>query len=356
MLSIDRSILERNSPAFLRMREYAKYLDRLVVVVLNTGSKKYIKTGNLEVYPSNSRNKFFYYYDFLKLVKKNDLLAQVEIISAQDPYDTGVLACLVKNKKLKINIQEHMDIIATPWRYESLLNFFRYLTALYVLRRTDTIRAVSERINQKLIRKLKIDPKRITAAPVYTDPSQYKIGVRKKNGYIKLLMISRFVKQKNIFLALKVIKELKKELPTLRLKIVGVGPEQKKIAKFIERNALADIVEMSSWTNDPHKEYLGADALLLTSNYEGWGRTCVEALLCGCPVIMTDVGCAQEVVRHDYNGLISPVGDRRKLQENIKRFALDARLRQNLARNAPNSAKLPILNKNTIIKKIVGSL
>ena len=39
----------------------------------------------------------------------------------------------------------------------------------------------------------------------------------------------------------------------------------------------------------------------------------VEAMVAGCPVIMTDVGLAGEVLIDKKDGLVVPVGDKNKL-------------------------------------------
>ncbi len=39
----------------------------------------------------------------------------------------------------------------------------------------------------------------------------------------------------------------------------------------------------------------------------------VEALASKCPVVMTDVGCAGEVVHNGENGMVVPVGDKNAL-------------------------------------------
>src|SRR3989344_1070628 len=48
---------------------------------------------------------------------------------------------------------------------------------------------------------------------------------------------------------------------------------------------------------------------LLTSNYEGYGRTVIEAAAAGCSVVMTDVGIAGEIIHNDESGIIVPVGN-----------------------------------------------
>ncbi|MBI4709148.1 MAG: glycosyltransferase family 4 protein [Candidatus Portnoybacteria bacterium] len=62
--------------------------------------------------------------------------------------------------------------------------------------------------------------------------------------------------------------------------------------------------------NDLASYYKSADLFLLTSNYEGWGLVVAEAMAGGCPIVMTDVGCAGELVKDGENGLIVKVGDK----------------------------------------------
>jgi len=57
----------------------------------------------------------------------------------------------------------------------------------------------------------------------------------------------------------------------------------------------------------------------LTSNYEGYGRTIIEAQACGLPVVMTDVGVAGEFILEGENGLIVPVGDDVALADAIEK-------------------------------------
>ncbi|HEV3338851.1 MAG TPA: glycosyltransferase [Pirellulales bacterium] len=50
--------------------------------------------------------------------------------------------------------------------------------------------------------------------------------------------------------------------------------------------------------------YQAMDAFCLVSSEEGFSLALIEAMLCGCPVIATPVGCVREVVRNRINGVI----------------------------------------------------
>lgn len=56
--------------------------------------------------------------------------------------------------------------------------------------------------------------------------------------------------------------------------------------------------------SDPEAYYPLADALVLPSDYETWGLVVVEAMSCGTPVLMTRIGCADDVIRAGENGWV----------------------------------------------------
>ncbi len=134
-------------------------------------------------------------------------------------------------------------------------------------------------------------------------------------------MASRLTKEKNIGMAIKAMKGVIKQYPETGLIIVGDGPEKNKL-KAESRKLKANVV-FENWTDDLASFYKTADLFLLTSNYEGYGRTVIEAMVANCPVVMTDVGIAGEIIKDGYSGLVVPVGNAKKLEEAILRMAGD---------------------------------
>jgi glycosyltransferase involved in cell wall biosynthesis len=66
--------------------------------------------------------------------------------------------------------------------------------------------------------------------------------------------------------------------------------------------------------------YVASDILLLPSSFEPFGLVVNEAMLCGCPAIVSDrVGAKFDLVRDGETGFVTPCGDF---------LALAARLRQ----------------------------
>ncbi|HEU5263296.1 MAG TPA: glycosyltransferase, partial [Gaiellaceae bacterium] len=83
--------------------------------------------------------------------------------------------------------------------------------------------------------------------------------------------------------------------------------------------------------------FRAADASVLSSAWENFPHTVVEALAVGCPVIATAVGGVPEVVRDGENGLLVPPKDVAALADAIRRFFDDHELRRRLAEAASRS-------------------
>jgi glycosyltransferase involved in cell wall biosynthesis len=76
--------------------------------------------------------------------------------------------------------------------------------------------------------------------------------------------------------------------------------------------------------------FASAQAALLSSAWENFPHTVVEALAAGTPVIATDVGGVREAVVDDVNGLLVPPGDVEALAAAMLRFVGDDELRERL--------------------------
>ncbi len=99
-------------------------------------------------------------------------------------------------------------------------------------------------------------------------------------------------------------------------------------------------IVIEKWTDGIISYYKTADLFLLASNYEGYGMAVVEAMASGCPVIMTDVGLAGEVLINKKDGLVVSVGNKEKLMAAILTLIENPELRNDLINNAQKTLSL----------------
>jgi glycosyltransferase involved in cell wall biosynthesis len=85
--------------------------------------------------------------------------------------------------------------------------------------------------------------------------------------------------------------------------------------------------------------FAASDASLLSSAWENFPHTLVEALAVGTPVIATEVGGVPEIVEDGVNGLLVPPHDPAALAAAVRRFFADDDLRARLRENAAPSVE-----------------
>ncbi|MFH0846023.1 MAG: glycosyltransferase [Patescibacteria group bacterium] len=350
LLSTDKKILEENSAVRQRMLDYAGLVDHLDITVFNLADKdKEIKdkikiAQNAFVYPTNSKFKLNYYKDAINIAIEE--LDEIDLVSAQDPYETGFIAYKISEKiNTKLELQIHTDIFNPNFIRFSWGNRFRYFVAKFLLDKADSIRVVSKRIKLSLPEKYQ---SRITVLPIFIDPffiSNQKVGfdLHKKYPRFKfiIVMISRLSREKNIGLALYALKDVLKILPKTGLVIVGDGPERKNLKRIARKTGVEENVIFKSWVENPVPYYKSANLFLNTSFYEGYGMSLVEATLSGCPVMTTKVGIVGEILSSN-NAFLVEMNNRKNLAKNI----INAQQHPELLEACAKKAQQDYMNKS----------
>jgi len=85
--------------------------------------------------------------------------------------------------------------------------------------------------------------------------------------------------------------------------------------------------------------FRAADASILSSSWENFPHTVVEALAAGTPVLATSVGGVAEVVHDGENGLLVPPGDVEALAAAVRRYFEDDGVRERLRAAAAESVR-----------------
>ncbi len=356
MFSTDAKILEEGTDARARMLEYGALFEELHLVVLTTRKSeirnpKSETIRNLHFYPTNSRWKIARLFDAYKIAKTiiihYSLFTIHSVISAQDPFETGLVGYLLKRKfHIPLQIQAHTDFFSPYFAAESWKNRLRVLIGRRMVRAADALRTVSERVKLRLVGEGDVAEEKITVLPIFVDVQQLRAApvaadLKKKYPQFSfiVLMASRLTREKNIGLAIAAMREVLKKYPHAGLVIVGEGPEKSQLKLYAKRYTLNAHVVFEEWTNALASYYKSADMLLITSNYEGYGRTAVEAAACGLPVVMTDVGLAGELIVSGFNGIVVPVGDSTALSRAIIELLARPALRAELGRHGSETTQ-----------------
>lgn len=112
-----------------------------------------------------------------------------------------------------------------------------------------------------------------------------------------------------------------------RLVILGEGPDRSTIAAEAERLGVAARVILPGFVRDPVRMMAGFDIFALSSDSEQFPISLVEAMACGLPCVMTDVGDIAAMVAPENRPFIRPPGEEAGMAAALQRLAADPALR-----------------------------
>lgn len=151
-----------------------------------------------------------------------------------------------------------------------------------------------------------------------------------------LVSVARVQHGKGHDLTIRAVARLRDSGRSVRLRIVGGGPERAALQSLTEQLGIDEAVEFTGSVseNDVITYLRAADAFVLASHFEGLGVAYMEAMALGLPTIGTDAGGVGEIITHERDGLLVPPEDYERLAAAIARLMDDPALRRHLSTNA----------------------
>ena len=216
-----------------------------------------------------------------------------DIITAQDPFWRGLLGLILsKVTGSKLQVQVHTDFAS-----ETRGTVLRQALGIFVLSRADGVRVVSERVRVSVSMYTRA---LISVLPVYIDIEKIRESepldrLQQFPQFRKLvLVVARLEPEKQVSAAIESFSKISKEVPAVGLLIVGQGSMRAKLEVLAQELGLTSQVVFLGYRTDVGALYKTADVLLMTSAFESYGASIIEALAAGCPVVAPDVGVARE--------------------------------------------------------------
>lgn len=158
-----------------------------------------------------------------------------------------------------------------------------------------------------------------------------KINFDKKQKTILFVgRISEFQKRLSLIIEIwKIILNTKK-YNDWNLDIVGDGDDLNSIKKLADG---LDRISFEGFKN-PNEYYAKSSIFLMTSAFEGFGMTLIEAQNFGCvPIVMDSVSVFHDIIENMQNGILTPDNDLKKFVEKLCLLMDNAELRKKMAEN-----------------------
>ncbi|WP_348269437.1 glycosyltransferase family 4 protein [Edaphobacter paludis] len=165
-----------------------------------------------------------------------------------------------------------------------------------------------------------------------------------------ILMIARFQKQKDQATLLRALARLKDH--SWQLQFVGGGPLLQEVRGLAASLGIVDRVAFLGERTDTQTLLANADIFVLSSHWEAFPISTVEAMRAGLPVIVSDVGGASEAVIEGSTGFVVPKMRDDLMAQSLATMLSDAALRERLGRNG----RALFLNRFTLDPMIDATL
>jgi glycosyltransferase involved in cell wall biosynthesis len=215
------------------------------------------------------------------------------------------------------------------------------------IRRAAAVLAVSEWTAGELRSRLRIPEKRLHVVPEGVDTSRFRPVAPPPGVGRYLLFVGSEQPRKNLQTLVRAVAALTCDSRHADLRLIKVGgpggPEAPYRQRFLEEVHAAGVAdrlvlpgrvtheELLSW-------YAGAECLVLPSLAEGFGLPVLEAMACGCPVIVS-AETAQAEVGGFAAACYRPVRDASALAAAIRRVLDAPRYREELRRRGFRRAR-----------------
>ena len=180
-----------------------------------------------------------------------------------------------------------------------------------------------------------------------------------EDGAVRLAAVGTLKASKGYDRLLRVMKRLRSEGYPVHLYILGVGPLQQELERYIAENSLSNAVTLLGYDTNPYKYVARCGLFVCASHAEGFSTAATEALIVGTPVCTVEVSGMKELLgEHNEYGLVTE-NDEAALYEGVKRLlddpALLAHYREMAALRGRNFSTLETVGAvEEMLTKLVG--
>jgi len=151
-----------------------------------------------------------------------------------------------------------------------------------------------------------------------------------------LIYVGNFSRDKRIDVLIQVVTRLKSRFPNLRVALIGSGELAKTLQAEVARAGLSESVVFLGYKSKTEvRDHLNRSRVfIMTSEAEGLPMALIEAMSCGLPAIVPDVGNITDVAQDGVNALAVPALDVDAFVHAVTRLLTDDALYRRLAGQA----------------------
>lgn len=147
---------------------------------------------------------------------------------------------------------------------------------------------------------------------VLPDDIRSESRVRNRFG---LVSISALTENKRTLDIIKAVELLKDRFPDIRLDVLGNGPLELELQKYVEQHRLGEFIRFQGYVSVVNPFLQSASFFIQASMKEGLSLSLIEAIGSGVVPIVTHAGSEDDLIREGENGLFIPFKNPEALAE-----------------------------------------
>lgn len=340
-IGTDKTILESGSVSNTRQVEYYKNFEVADVYVLMSGNPKKFSVGNVNFITLGGANRVVCFVKTFLEIRKKLKTTSYDLIYTQDVLYCGLLGYFVKCiSSAKLVTQIHGDYLDNPlWINQRLENRILNMTGKLLVKKSDYVRAVSERIVKYVVENLGKEKGRVRSLPIGIDGDVFNGNNLPETRKKQIVFVGRLMQEKEPHFFCDIVIPVLEQHPDFTCVMIGEGPLKEELQNRFLQAGLADRAFFPGFLKfaDISNYYKESFIFLHTAFWEGWGLPMVESTACGLPNVTTDTGCAGEVVIDGVNGIVIKTKNKEDYIQAINSLINNSELHAKLVENCLNS-------------------
>jgi glycosyltransferase involved in cell wall biosynthesis len=142
---------------------------------------------------------------------------------------------------------------------------------------------------------------------------------------LRIVCVANLHARKRLGDLVTAVARLREELPAVCVRFVGAddGREAARLGAMAGELGMEDVCELVGFHADVTADIAASRVFALPSGCEGVPTAMLEAMAAGRPVVMTDVGHIQSVVRDGVDGFLVAAGDVDALTDRLRRLLVN---------------------------------
>lgn len=156
-----------------------------------------------------------------------------------------------------------------------------------------------------------------------------------------ILFMGRLVYEKGVQHLISAMPKILEGYHDAKLVIAGKGGMIDELKAQVDAMAIREKVYFAGYMNgkDVQKMYKAADISVFPSTYEPFGIVALEAMLAENPIVVSDIGGLNEIVKHRENGMKSYAGNPNSIADSILELLYDHKLCAEIIKKAKNKVR-----------------